>query len=247
MEKKGKMRRGLLFIGLAGLFVAATPVIAAIVVQNFSEHEVVVDDPAIQKQQGADANYDGDGDDSTGYLQVDLGQTISNNDSGLGTPGSTDTQLSHEEITFTCFQGDRTYYSDVIQLVNTTASESWDVTLRVEDDLNGNSAVSDTFTAGDADIWLFTSSIDSTGSAVSELPNPSLYGSLTEWMDGAAPNGAIQLEVVAGVMSTAQAVTGPVTIPAGEQRQIGLVVDCGSAMVDGETGTFRVTVSSTPH
>jgi len=32
------------------------------------------------------------------YLQVDLGGTISNNDNTLGTPGTTATNLSHEEI-----------------------------------------------------------------------------------------------------------------------------------------------------
>lgn len=231
--------------GALALFVAA-PVLGAIMVQNFTQWDVVVDTPPIAKVQGADADYDGDANDATGYLQVNLGTTISNNDSGLGTPGATDTLLSHEEITFTCFQGDRTYYTDVIQLDNTTGTEDWNVTLTVESDLAGNAAVADTFTAGDADIWLFTSAIDSTGGAVTETPNPNSYGSLTEWQDAAAPNGAIQLEVVAGTLSATQAVTGPFSIPATEQRQLGLVVDCGSNMVDAETGTFRMTVSATP-
>jgi hypothetical protein len=65
-------------------------------------------------------------------------------------------------------------------------------------------------------------------------------------MDAAAPNGAIQLEVVAGTMSAAQTVTGPFGIPAGEQRQLALVVDCGADMVDGDTGTFRITVAASP-
>ncbi len=242
------------------LTVVATPVIAAILVQNQSEWEVVVDEPPIRKDQGSDADYDGDGDDSTGYLQVDLGDTFSNSDSTLGTPGSSDTYLSHETVTFTCFAGDRTYYTDVIQLVNTTASEAWDVTLDVEQDMAGNPAVEDTFTDGngtsdgDADIWLFTSAIDSVGGdvgdpATGELPNPGSYGSLTNWLDGAAPDGAIQLEVVDGVMSVATngGTTGPVTMSAGEQRQLGLVVDCGSEMVNGETGTFRLSIAATPN
>jgi hypothetical protein len=244
-EKSVAKKRGL-YIALAlALFVGA-PVLGAILVQNFTQWDVVVDAPPIEKLQGADADYDGDGDDTTGYLQVNLGQTITNNDSTLGTPGSSDTNLSHEEISFTCFAGDRTYYTDVIQLDNTTASESWDVTLTVEADLNGNAAVSDTFTAGDADIWLFTSSADST-TAVTQLPNPGNYGSLTQWQDAAAPNGAIQLEVVSGTMSVAQATTGAFTIPSGEQRQLALVVDCGANMVDTETGTFRLTVATSPH
>ncbi len=245
-KQKGIAKKRGLYIALALMLFVGAPVLGAILVQNFMQWDVVVDTPPIAKLQGADADYDGDSDDTTGYLQVNLGQTISNNDNTLGTPGSNATNLSHEEITFTCFAGDRTYYTDVIQLQNTTTSEDWDVTLKVEADLNGNAAVSDTFTAGDADIWLFTSSSDST-TAITSYPNPTNYGSLTDWMDSAAPNGAIQLEVVSGTMSTAQDTTGPFTIPAGEQRQLALVVDCGANMVDGETGTFRLTVSTTPH
>lgn len=244
-QKSIAKKRGL-YIALAlALFVGA-PVLGAILVQNFTQWDVVVDTPPIAKLQGADADYDGDANDSTGYLQVNLGGTITNNDSGLGTPGSDDTNLSHEEILFTCFAGDRTYYTDVIQLDNTTASEDWDVTLTVEADLAGDPAVEDTFTLGDADIWLFTSNTDST-TAVTELPNPANYGSLTNWQDSAAPDGAIQMEVVAGVMSVAQSTTGAFTIPQGEQRQLALVVDCGSNMVDAETGTFRLTVATTPN
>jgi len=245
-QKNAKSKR-VAYIALALVLFVGAPVLGAILVQNFTQWDVVVDTPPIAKLQGADANYDGDNDDTTGYLQVNLGQTISNNDNTLGTPGSNATNLSHEEISFTCFAGDRTYYTDVIQLDNTTAGEDWDVTLTVEADLNGNAAVSDTFTAGDADIWLFTSETDSTGGAITELPNPGNYGSLTQWYDSAAPNGAIQLEVVSGTMSVAQATTGPFTIQSGQQRQLALVVDCGSNMVDTETGTFRLTVASSPH
>jgi hypothetical protein len=238
-------RRVAYFVAAAVLFVGA-PVLASILVQNFTQFNTVVADPPVTKLQGADADYDGDADDSTGYLQVNLGTTISNSDDLLGTPGADETLLSHEEITFTCFKGDRTYYTDVMQLDNTTAAESWDVSLLVEPDLGGNPAVEDTFTAGDADIWLFTSAIDSTGGAITEIPNPGNYGTLVEWQNAAAPNGAIQMEVVGGAMSIAQGTTGPFALPAGEQRQIGLVVDCGAAMVNGETGTFRMTVSATP-
>lgn len=236
------------------LLTLATPAYAAILVQNFMEFDFVIDTPPIAKLQGTDANYDGDADDNTGYLQVDIGGTISNNDSGLGTPGTNDVLLSNERISFTCFAGDRTYYTDVIQLDNTTGTEDWDVTLTVEPDISGLESdgltadpdgVEDTFTAGDADVWLFTSLNDST-TPITSLPNPTNYGSLTDWQDAAAPNGAIQLEVVSGTLSVVQDVTGPFTIPATEQRQLALVVDCGSNMVDTETGTFRVTVAAEP-
>jgi len=235
------------------MLTVATPAYAAILVQNFMQFDVVVDDPPITKLAGVD-------DALSDYLTVNLGGTITNSDSTLGTPGNNDTNLSHEVISFTCFAGDRTYYTDVIQLDNTTAAEDWDVTLTVEDDLTGDgagdalgyntvAAVETNFTAGDADIWLFTSAADSpvANSNTTNLPNPGNYGSLGAWLDGASPNGAIQLEVVGGTLSAAQSVTGPFTIPAGEERQLALVVDCGSNMVDGEVGTFRVTVAASPN
>ena len=231
-------KRGLYIVLALALFVGA-PVLGAILVQNFTQWDVVVDTPPIEKVAGADAAL-------TDYLDVQLGTTITNNDSGDATPGVNDTNLSHEEISFTCFAGDRTYYTDVLQLNNTAVGEDWNVTLTVEDDVEGNPALVDGFSAGTADIWLFTSSIDSTGGAVTELPNPANYATLTEWQNGAAAAGAIQLEVVGGVLSTVQDTTGPFLIDDGEDRQIGLVVDCGSDMLDGEQGTFRLTVGSTP-
>jgi hypothetical protein len=239
--QKGMTKKRGMYIALALVLFVGAPVLGAILVQNFTQWDVVVDTPPIAKVAGAD-------DAATDYLTVNLGATITNDDNGDGTPGSGDTLLSHEEISFTCFAGDRTYYTDVIQLQNTTAAEDWDVTLTVESDLNGNPAVEDTFTdvtGGDADIWLFTSNTDST-TPIAELPNPALYGSLTDWYD-AAPNDVIQLEVAAGVMSVANASSGTFTIPATEQRQMALVVDCGSNMTDTETGTFRLTVAATPN
>lgn len=216
---------------------------AAILVQNFMVFNSAVKNAPIVKVQGADANYDGDGNDSTGYLQVKLGTTISNNDATLGTPGTINTLLSNEQISFSCFKGDRTYYTDVIQLQNTTVGENWVVDLNLEADLNSQASVADTFTAGDADIWLFTSSVNS--ALVTERPNPSNYGSLAQWHDTGAL-APIQLEVAAGTLQIASGATTGITIPAGESRTLALVVDCGSNMVVGETGTFRVTVNAKP-
>lgn len=240
-QKTKKMHKRGFYITLALFLFIGAPVLGAILVQNFMQADITVDAPPIEKLAGGDVG-------STGYLTVNLGGTISNEDGTLGTPGSNATNLSHEEIAFTCFEGDRAYYTDVIQLSNTTGTENWDVTLTVEADLQGNAAVEDTFSAGDADIWLFTSAADST-TPVAQMPNPGNYGSLTAWLDESVvgEGDAIQLEVVTGAMSAANTTTGPFTIPAGEQRQMALVVDCGANMVDGETGTFRLTVASSPN
>ena len=233
-QKSVAKKRGL-YIALAlALFVGA-PVLGAILVQNFTQWDVVVETPPIDKVAGADVA-------ASDYLTVNLGGTITNDDSSVD--GGTDTLLSHEEISFTCFAGDRTYYTDVIQLDN-TAAEDWDVTLTIEDDLNGGaalgSAIETDFTLGDADIWLVATDTDSSTS-ISELPNPANLAGTTNW-------GAdyIQLEVVAGTMSELDGTISVGTIPTGENRQLGLVVDCGSNMVNGEVGMFRLTVAASPN
>ncbi len=235
-------KRGLYIVLALMLFVGA-PVLGAILVQNFTQWDVVVDEPPVVKLQGADANYDGDGNDSSGYLQVNLGGTISNNDAN-----TTATNLSHEEITFTCFKGDRTYYTDVIRLDNTTTGETWNVNLKVEADINGNAAVEDTFAdgAGNADIWLVASdntlAVPMPDSVGTNRPNPLALASPWE-------TDAIHLEVINGVLSVQDDEIANLVLPDagnGSTRQLGLIVDCDADMVDTETGTFRITVGSSP-
>lgn len=242
-------RIGLFAVGIIAF--TSVPVMAAVIVQNFITGTVTVNNPPIVKLAGADANV-------SSFLTVDLGQTISNNDSLLPTSGGSDTLLSNEQITFACFSGDRSYYMDVMQLQNTTAAEDWDVTLTIEDDLQGNAALSQTFTdtaadGGDADIWLFVSEGDTTTTPVAQRPNPGSYTTLTDWYDNDAGDAgvqAIQLEITSSAFSTTtgQFTTGSFTIPAGEQRQIAIVADCGANMQDevaaGTTGTLRMTVES---
>jgi len=137
-----------------------------------------------------------------------------------------------------CYIGRRTYNTEILILENNTAADQT-VTFKVEADNFGNPALEDNFTAGNADFWIFMSSIDSTGGAVTELPNPRDYGLLSQWH-----NTAIQIEVVAGVMMVANGNIGPFTLPAGEKRQISTVLDCGVDMLLGETGEVRVTVKT---
>lgn len=242
-------RMGLLALALVAFTVV--PVMAALAVQNFITATVGVQNPPIIKLAGADANV-------SQFLQVNVGTTISNNDSILPTTGSNNTLLSNELINFSCFTGDRAYYVDTMQFENTTATEAWDVTLTVEDDLQGNAALSQTFTdtannGGDADIWFFVSSTDSTTPLTSK-PNPGNFGTLTDWLDNGPGDGgatAIQLEVVNSAFSTTTGsfTTGTFTIPAGERRQLAMVVDCGANMADevaaATTGTIRITAEMT--
>lgn len=241
MIKKNILKKVSSIVAAVAVFIAI-PVLAAIFVQNFMTFDVVVKEPPVIKELGGDAN-------STQYLTVDLGGTISNQDTANG---NTATFLSNEKIEFACFAGDRTYYTDVIQLKNTTGTENWKVALRVEADIQGNPAVSDTFTdpnndGGDADIWLFNSTSNSQVNPISELPNPANIGSLADWN-----NNPVQLEIINNQFSTTTGNlnSGTFTVPAGESRQLGLVVDCGANMMDeagitANKGTFRVTVEAT--
>ncbi|PID51729.1 MAG: hypothetical protein CR954_00295 [Candidatus Moraniibacteriota bacterium] len=236
--KSKTKKRGLYIVLAFALFIGA-PVLSAILVQNFTQWNMTVDEPPVRKIQGADANYDGDNDDTTGYLQVNIGGTIANGDAGDGL--GTDTNLSHEEITFSCFTGDRTYYTDVIQLQNTTTTD-WNVALTVEDDLQGNPGTEDSFTTtGTADIWMYASNANSIP-AVATYPNPTAAVLAPEWNPD-----FIQLEVLNGDLQVADDAVAAFTIPGGEQRQVALVVDCSDDMAgDTGTGTFRMTVASSP-
>jgi len=152
-------------------------------------------------------------------------------------PPPGDTVINHV-FPMQCYIGRRTYNTEILQLENNTASDQT-ITFRVEGDNLGNPAIEDNFTAGNADFWVFTSSVDSTGGAIFELPNPRDYGILTQWQ-----NVALQIEVVAGVIQIANANMGPFPLPAGEKRQIATVFDCGVDMLLGETGVIRVTVET---
>lgn len=243
-NKNFALKRYILFVTSLASFVAV-PAMAAILVQNFMTYDMVVAQPPIVKLQGADADYDGDGDDTTGFLQVDLGQTISNDDSG--TNGGTDTLLSNEQITFTCFAGDRVYYTDVIQLQNSTGAEDWNVNLRVEANLASGTDISTTGLADldeNADVWLFASESDST-TAITSTPNPNAEP-LTDWYDTADATVPLQFEIVNGVASVLNGETGNFLIPSGEQRQLALVADCDDNMTTGDTIEFNVTVESSP-
>ncbi len=246
-NKKINFKRYVLFVTSLASFVAV-PALAAVLVQNFMTFEMVVENPPILKLQGADADYDGDADDATGFLQVDLGETISNEDSTVGAAG-TDTLLSNEQITFTCFTGDRVYYTDVIQLQNTTAGESWDVNLVIEPTLAAGSTQTSTTGLADADenadIWMFASSADST-TAVTSRPNPN-GGVLADWYDSSDTVKPLHLEIVNGTASVLTAQTGKFTLAAGEQSQLALVADCDPNMANGDTLTFNVTVEATPN
>ena len=259
-NKNTNLKRYVLFVASLASFVAV-PAMAAILVQNFMTYDLVVDEPPIRKDQGADADYDGDGDDTTGYLQVDLGQTISNEDSANPAVG-TDTLLSNEQITFTCFSGDRVYYTDVIQLVNTDTgtgeNNDWDVNLRIEPQLDSG-GTGDQLTQGgladsdeNADVWVYVSEVDTTTTAVASRPNPNA-GALADWYDTATATATdtaaivpLQVEIINGTASVLTQETTKFPIPEGEQRQIALVADCSPEMASGDTISFNITVEATP-
>ncbi len=225
---KGKKRSGL--IALAVLAFTAAPVLAAVIVQNFVQSNVTVAEAPIVKEAGAD-------DATTDFLTINTTATVVNNDDNDGV--GADTAITNEQVDFTCFTGDRTYYTDALRLRNTT-TEDWDVTLRVENDIAGNPSVSGGAFGDNADIWLYVNNADAPVANIA-VPNPT-SGAL----DAAWNGDYIQIESDGTVMSVTDGVIAPFTIPAGEERQVALVVDCGAAATTGTTGTFRFTVEATP-
>lgn len=257
-NKNTNLKRYVLFIASLASFVAV-PAMAAILVQNFMTFNLEVQDAPIIKLAGADAAQ-------TDFLTVDLGQTIENQDDADGT--GTDTFLSNEIITFTCFTGDRVYYTDVIQLQN-TSTELWDVNLLIESQLTESQTTGDLTTTGldtgdeTVDIWLYPSEVNTATSVVGTRPNPNLLP-LDDWYDNqddtteatpntAAPVNANPLQIEATNNGTATTIsvltreTGKFPIPAGEQRQLALVADCSPEVANGDTITFNVTVEATPN
>jgi len=214
----------------------AAPAFASICLQNFVEFEMVVEEPPIVKLAGEDSN--------TNFVDVDTTTgTVSNGDSTVD--GGSNTLLLQEQITFTCMKGDRAIYNDVLQIQNTDTA-NWEYQVVVEDNLAGAPAVDDSniSSSGDADIWLFTSTDtygDTSTTAVNSKPNPATITTNTDWNDD-----YVQLEIVSGAMSVLDDTMGFFPVDAGEQRQLGLVVDCGQNMDTADTATFRVTINARP-
>lgn len=212
----------------------ATPVVAAVLVQRSIDAELTVEDSPITLSAGADAA-------STTYLDVTIG-TTDNDDVGDGI--GTNTLLANATIDFTCFAGDRTIYSDVIQVENNTV-DSWDIGYTLD-----TASISDTFgtapadASADADIYIYVSDNDST-TAITTNP----ISTPADWLAD-----FLQLEVVAATLQvTGNTATDAITadtVAAGEQRQIAIVVDCGTNMSDevapGNSGTFTINVEASP-
>ena len=154
-----------------------------------------------------------------------------------------DFEVTYVDVDITCYPGRRTIIQDFLSMDNPAGNGNVFATTTIEANGSGDPAIEDNFTVGDADIWFFTTSVDST--SLSEIPATSNYGSLANWYDGDATDGgiqAMQVELSAGTLSVVQDKTGPYTIPEGEQRKLTIIADCGTNMNVGETSIIRVTL-----
>lgn len=223
------------------LVLVVTPVAAAVIVQSQNIATVTVEEPPIEVIEGSDPS-------TTNFLNVDIGNTVSIPDAGP--TGTNNVILNENSVEFACFQGDRTYYEDVLQLDN-NSGELWDINITVEESIAGGVKYdNNTLTGGDIDIFMFVSEINSASSGVTERPNPSNYGTpgLTEWYDGGG-NEAIKIEIDDGVFTdpSPSESTGQFSLPNGEQRQIAIVVDCGDDTTQTESGIFRFAIEQIPN
>lgn len=150
----------------------------------------------------------------------------------------TPTQTAIQTITVQCYQGRRTYNNMLLQVQNMNATTTCNLELEITP-VGPNPALEDNFTTGNADVFLTLSSIDTLTTPFTELPNPTNLGSWTQW-----DNNPLQVELVSGTLQSANTFSS-ISVPPGEARNVGLVVDCSPDTIIGENGVIRVQTNFT--
>jgi hypothetical protein len=219
INRAGKRRWSLRAGVITTLVVSAVPASAAVVVQNFMSAEVIRQAPCLAKVDGLDA--------STGSATApggafrDLTRTTN---STAGVP------LLNEQIVLSGYRGDRTTVTDVVRVKNTCAY-AVDVFLIAEPGL------ATATTSGD---WQDLSMRVYLGAdKITSAVTPNAAESLLDF-SVAADWDQDPLEIdpgtaTAGVVTDNQ--TGTVNIPAGEEVQLGYIVDTGSAATSPAAST----------
>lgn len=141
-------------------------------------------------------------------------------------------QTVSQNIILKCYSGRRTYNTMLLSLENTNPTTS----CQAEVFLNNTSgpALIDNFTSGNADFFLTLSTVSPANITLNNLPAPEKIGTWTEWN-----NNPLQVELVNGTLQSSN-ITQTYTIPPNQTRNLGLVVDCGTDTLSGETGTIKI-------
>ena len=265
-NKKKRMARALTAVAAVSAMIA-TPLLAMLVVQNLSEDGIQVEAQSITKVAGLDTAL------AAEYIEVITG---TNTVSEQGESNEA-VAIREEKINFACLAGDRTYYTDIMHVVN-PSSNDWNVSIKPG---STNPASNPTFEhtfvdaaddGTDIDVWVMMSTADSGADEQGNLSagvggTPFPYEDTDGWNTTEYMHIEINDSIDAGISgpSDTLSITGmaesndsyaPFTnvIPAGESRQLAMVVDCGNNTFDEITtgtnptadayGSFRFTIES---
>ena len=197
----------------------ATPVLAAVLIQNFMRADIETVAACFTKVEGGDATtYSAAGADP--YANVDTTSTVTAN--GI--------DFLQEEVTVKGYDGDRTIYTDVVRYQN-NCDNDLSVQLRLENDVAGNARVQN-WGAGDMAAAIYLSDVPVT------IDDPANGGTdlVTNW-DGSPI-------MVDGSANVVNANTGSVVIAPGEEIISGFRIDVSDGS-QGQTGTLRYTAVAT--
>lgn len=197
----------------------ATPVLAAVLIQNFMRADIEAVAACFTKVEGSDATtYNAPLADP--YANVDTTSTVSAN--GI--------DFLQEEVTVKGYDGDRTIYTDVVRYQN-NCDNPLSVQLILEDDVAGNPRV-ENWGAGDLATAVYLSDVPVAIGA------PANGGTdlVTNW-DGSPI-------FVDGNANVVNAQTGSVVIAPGEEIISAFRIDVSDGS-QGTTGTLRYTAVAT--
>jgi hypothetical protein len=155
-----------------------------------------------------------------------------NNDQDDQINDCTPTQILNQNINIYCSQGYRRYNTSLLTFNNTNPSQSCKLNLQLNN--SNGPAITNNFTTGNADLYFIVSSVQPSDLTFDLLPAPEAIGSWTQWQ-----NQTLQLELVNGNLQPANT-SQTFTIPPNSQRNLGLIVDCGSDTQIGENAIIKL-------
>ena len=194
------------------------PAGAAVLIQNFVRADITTVAPCLTNIGGVDAKIYADAKRAP-YIGIDTAKAIVTAD---------EVNLLNETVSLKAFQGDRLTVTDGMRIQN-GCDYPLTVTLKAEAQFgDGDSALAGSW--ADLDARVFLGKINA-GAAKTD------YTVAEEW--DATP---IHVSPSAtGVL--ANATTGSIVVPAGEDRQIGFLIDAG-VKADAAAATLRFTVTA---
>ena len=229
---RGRARRRIgLPMAVAGIAVlAATPAVAAVVIQNFVRADVTKAAACMTKIEGIDATTFATA-ASAPYVDVNEINTAVTADG---------VNLLNEVLTVKAFKGDRLFVTDGMRIKNAC---NYPITVTLTNEAQPFTGA--TATGGDWTDMSIKVYLGKQGITSAAVLNPALSGTnfatAADW--DATPIHA-KTDGATTAATVVNAVTGTATIAAGKEVQVGMLVDAGTTAT-ATTTTLRFTVKAT--